>query len=435
MSYLELDTEYAEDDSVQLLREEVHRFAKNEVRPAALGIDRMNREEYLEIGAADSPYWDVLTQLKELGYHRAVVPEVFGGGGLTGEEFHVMMEELAWGSSGLAIALGVDFLPAIFAALSFDDEIQASFLEPYMADTDCEYQGCWGVTEPNHGSELVSTASFREGGLDADERANIPRPDITMEQDGDEWVINGAKASWVSAAPLATHCALHVDMDPAEGSAGYAVLVPLAADGVTKGPPIDKLGQRDCPQGELVFDDVRVPERNVVMTPEMLDPETGYVDLSQILSVTSAGMAAVATGLARAAFEEALAYTREREQSGKPICEHQSVKRELYDMFEKVETARAYSRRVCEHVWERNLELFEFDASHRHALAAQVYCKQIAFDVADRAVQLHGANGITRDYPVEKLFRDARVKLIEDGTTEVLGMEAADGVIEHYEID
>jgi alkylation response protein AidB-like acyl-CoA dehydrogenase len=145
-------------------------------------------------------------------------------------------------------------------------------------------------------------------------------------------------------------------------------------------------------------------------------------------------MAAIATGLARAAFEEALAYARAREQSGTPICEHQSVKAKLYDMFEKVETCRAYSRSVCEHVFDRNMSAFEFDASHRHALAAQVYCKRTAFEVAHEAVQIHGANGITRDYPVEKLFRDARVKLIEDGTCEVLGLESADGVIENYEI-
>ncbi|MFB6083839.1 MAG: acyl-CoA dehydrogenase family protein [Halorientalis sp.] len=434
MSYLELDTEYGDDDSIQMLREEVHEFAENEVRPAALEIDRMGRDEYLDIGAAGSPFHEVMSQMKELGYHSAVIPEEFGGGGLSGREFHVLMEELAWGSSGFAIALGVDFLPAILAAVSFDDDVQSKFLDPYIEDRSGAIRGCWGVTEPSHGSELVSTESYREDGIDAQYRENISPPEVRMERDGDEWVINGAKASWVSAAPMATHCALHVDMDPANADPGYAVLVPLDADGVTRGQPIDKLGQRDCPQSELVFDDVWIPDENVILSPEMLHPDTGYVDMTQILSVTSAGMSAVATGLARAAFEEALAYAREREQEGRPICEHQSVKSQLYDMFERVETARAYSRRVCEHVFDRNMRAFEFDASHRHALTAQVYCKRIAYEVAHRAVQIHGANGITRDYPVEKLFRDARVKLIEDGTCEVLGLEAADGVIENYEL-
>ncbi|MDY7081950.1 MAG: acyl-CoA dehydrogenase, partial [Halobacteria archaeon] len=209
---------------------------------------------------------------------------------------------------------------------------------------------------------------------------------------------------------------------------------PLDADGVTRGKPIDKLGQRDGPQGELVFDDVWIPDRNMVMTPEMLHPDTGLVPITQILCITSAAMASVSTGLARAAFEEALAYAREREQGGKRICEHQSVKAKLYDMFEKVETCRTYSRRVAEHIHSSNMEEMNFEASHRHALSAQVYCKRTAFEVAHEAVQIHGANGITKDYLVEKLFRDARVKLIEDGTTEVLGLESADGVIENYEI-
>jgi alkylation response protein AidB-like acyl-CoA dehydrogenase len=435
MGYLELDTEYAEDDGLQLLREEVHRFAEGEIRPAAREIDAMSRDAYLAIDDRDSPYWDVLSQLKELGYHRAVIPEEFGGGGLSGPEFHVLMEELAWGSPGLAIAFGVDMLPAQIAVMSFDDEVESSFVDPWMADDDAEFQGCWGVTEPAHGSELVMADTYLKDGVEPPYDERVGEPQITIEQDGDEWIIDGAKSSWVSAGPLATHCALHTNMDPAGGDPGYACLVPLDADGVTQGPPIDKLGQRDCPQGELVFDSVRIPDRNVILTPEMLHPDTGYVPMTQILCLTSAGMAAVATGLARAAFEEALAYAREREQGGRPISEHQSVKRQLYEMFEAVETCRAYSRQVVEHVWDRNLTRFEFDASHRHAVAAQVFCKRTAFEVANTAVQIHGANGITTDYLVEKLFRDARVKLIEDGTTEVLGLESATGVIENYEID
>lgn len=434
MSYLELDTEYAEDDSVQMLREEVHKFAKNEVRPAALEIDQLDAEAYANIADRDSRYWDVISQMKELGYHRAIIPEEFGGGGLSGREFHVLMEELAWGSSGLAVALGVDLIPAQIAVMAFDDDVQDSFVDPWLADDSGEFHGCWGVTEPSHGSELVQTGTALRDGIDEPYADAVPAPEVSAERDGNEWVINGAKSSWVSAAPMATHCALHIDMEPADGNPGYAALVPLDADGVTRGPPIDKLGQRDCPQGELVFDDVRIPDRNMIMTPEMLHPDTGYVPITQLLCITSAGMAAISTGIARAAFEEALAYTREREQGGRPICEHQAVKKQLYEMFEAVETCRAYSRAVVEHVWERNLERFEFDASHRHAVAAQVYCKRTAFEVAHQALQLHGANGITKDYPVEKLFRDARVKLIEDGTTDVLGLESADGVIENYEI-
>lgn len=433
MSYLELDTEY--DGDVADLREEVHAFARAEVRPAAREIDRMSDEAYQEVAGADSPYWDVMRGLKgDMGAHRAVIPEEFGGGGMSGREFHVLLEELGWGSPGLAIAFGVDLIPGIFGAIAslFGEGVEESFLEPWMADDDAAFQGCWGVTEPDHGSELVQSETLLSEGTGPD--AEIGTTQASAEPDGDGYVVNGVKSSWVSAAPMATHCALHVNMDPEGGSPGSLCLVPLDADGVTRGDPIQKLGQRDCPQGELVFDDVRIPEENLILTPQMLHPETGYVSFSQVLCLTSAGMAAVSTGLARAAFEEALAYARDREQGGKPICEHQSVKAKLYDMFEKVETCRAYSRAIVEHVWERNLRAFEFDASPSHALSAQVYCKRTAFEVAHEALQVHGANGITKEYLVEKLFRDARVKLIEDGTVEVLGLESAEGVLENYEL-
>lgn len=435
MSYQELDTAY-QGGNIEDLRAEVHQFSKEVVRPAAREIDRMDREEYQSITDADSPYWAVMRQLKsELGAHRATIPAEFGGGGMSGREWHVLLEELAWGSPGLAIGFGVDLIPAVFASIGslFGEGIEEQFLRPWMEDEDAAFQGCWGVTEPNHGSELVQTQTLLKEGTGP--AAEIDSTQASAEKEGDEWVINGMKSSWVSAGPLATHCALHVNMDPEGGDPGALCLVPLDTDGVTKGDPIDKLGQRDCPQGELIFENARIPEENMLMSSEMLHPETGYVPMTQILCITSAGMAAIATGLARAAFEEALAYARDREQGGKPIYQHQSVQAKLYDMFEKVETCRAYSRQITEHVWDRNLVQFEFDASHRHAVSAQVYCKQMAYEVAHEALQIHGANGITTDYLIEKLFRDARVKLIEDGTTEVLGLESAAGVIENYEIE
>ncbi|MFD1586841.1 acyl-CoA dehydrogenase family protein [Halorientalis brevis] len=433
MSYLNLDTEYESGD-VERLRKEVHEIAREELRPVGREIDRMSDDEYQRIAADDSPYWDVMRTLKSHGYHRAIIPEAVGGGGqFSGREFHVLLEELAWGDPGLAMAFGVDLIPAIFASLPFQNGLDETYLQPYLEDEDAAVQGCWGVTEPDHGSELVMPNSLLSEGVT--DGGSIARTQARAEQDGDTWILNGEKARWLSAGPMATHCALHVNMDPDGGSPGLLCLVELDQPGVEQGDPIGKLGQRGCPQGNLVFDDVEIPPENVILTPEMLHPDTGYVSMDQILCITSAGMAAACTGLARAAFEEALAYARERAQGGKPICEHQSVKLQLYELFETVETMRTYSRAVVEHVWERNLETFEFDASSQHALAAQVYCKRAAFEVANTAVQIHGGNGITHDYLVEKLFRDARVKLIEDGTTEVLSLEAAEDVVENYEIE
>jgi alkylation response protein AidB-like acyl-CoA dehydrogenase len=427
MGPLEIDSDYEGYESE--LRDAVHEVARDVVRPAGLEIDRMSHDEVRSLDETGSVYRKAIEAMEEVVPRSSFLPEEFGGDGMTGREFHVVMEEFGWGSSGLAMAFSVDIMPPLFATMSFNDDLIESYVEPYLSG-DLDHQGCWGLTEPQHGSETLQAETLLMEGED-----NIPSPQVTAEKDGDEWIINGAKAPWVSAGPLATHCALHVNLDASEGSHGALAVVPLDANGVERGAAIDKMGQRDCPQGDLSFDGVRIPDRNVVLGPDALHPDTGYVSLDQILCVTSCGVAAVSTGLARAAFEEALEYAREREQGGKPIARHQTVKKKLYDMFEKVETARAYSRRACEHVWDRTLESFEFDASHRHAVAAQVYCKRTAFEVAHDAVQIHGGNGITRDYPVEKMFRDARVKLIEDGTLDVLSLESAEGVIEGYKID
>lgn len=433
--FRELDPRY--EDEQHDLRAETHEFAEEVLRPASIEIDRMPYEEYKDITETDSLYWEVMAEMKSQGYHRGFVPEEFGGDDFTARQVHTIVEELAWGSPGFTMALGVHLVPTIFGVMSFNDTVEKEYIEPWMNDEGTEFQGSWGLTEPQHGSETlqVSKLSNATDPPSPDRAANMPSPGVTSERDGDEWIINGAKAQWISSGPVATHCALQFDIDAAEPSIGRGALVDLRQPGVTQGEPINKLGQRACPQGEIEFDEVRVPDRNVMFNePRMLDPETALAPMSQMLCVTSAWMATVSTGLARAAFEEALAYAREREQRGVPIAEHQSVKRELYDMFEKVETSRAYSRQVMEHAWKHFMEQFTFEASLSHALTAQVYCKRTAFEVAHKALQIHGGNGMTKDYLIEKLFRDARIKMIEDGTTEVLGLEAATDVVENYRI-
>jgi len=425
MSYFELAA-LAEDEI--LLKQEVHRFAEEVIRPASIEIDHMPSDKYRkEITERDSPYWRVMRKIKKLGYHRAIIPEALGGEGLSPREVHILVEEISWGSSGFAMALGVDLVPIIFGILSFDDYIKENIVQPWLEDDDAKFQGCWGATEPEHGSDLLMASS-----MPPEDRQRVSAGQVTARKDGNEWVINGPKAYWVSAAPVATHVGLHVNMAFAKGVLGGTCIVPLNLPGVSKGKPILKLGQRECPQGELVFEDVRVPEKYMISAFEFAtEEETSHI-WGQFLSMTSCWMAASSTGLARAAFEEALKYSKERIQGGKPICEHQLIKKKLFDMFIKVETARAYSRKVIEHVWERLLDKFAWDASPRHALAAQVYCKQIAYEVADEAIQIHGGCGTTEDYLIQKLYRDARVKLIEDGTTEVLSLEGARDLVKNY---
>ncbi|MGC9165091.1 MAG: acyl-CoA dehydrogenase, partial [Thermoprotei archaeon] len=192
--------------------------------------------------------------------------------------------------------------------------------------------------------------------------------------------------------------------------------------------PSDMLGVRDCPQGEVFFDDVRIPDHYVIAGPSPFYS----VFFDQLLCLTSVGVGAYSVGLARAAFEEALKYAKTRIQGGKLLVQHKNIKLKLYEMFEKIETTRYYVRKVMNHVYERILTERAYDASPRHARAAQIYAKKIAFEVVNDALQIFGAYGLSSDFIIEKLFRDSRALLIEDGTVEVLSLDAAEDVISSY---
>ncbi|WP_456368697.1 acyl-CoA dehydrogenase family protein [Geoglobus sp.] len=417
--FLDLD-ELAEED--RLLKEEVHRFALEVMRPASIELDRMDPEERVK---PDSPYFRVFREMKKLGYHRITIPEEMGGVELTPLQRYMIMEELGWGSLGLATAIGVDQIPFACAALFGPPEIYDELVVPWLEDRDGRFHGCWGVTEPEHGSDYL--IALRE---DEDLVRKFGKGNVTAEKDGDEWIITGQKSAWVSSAPVATHCGLHAQLKDGKTLLdGLFCIVPLDADGVRKGKPADMLGMRDDPQGELFFEGVRIPESHVVVAPGFFYG----VFLDQLLCLTSCGMGAFAVGLARAAFEEALNYARKRVQGGVPLVRHKNVKLRLYEMFEKIETARYYVRKVTEYTHRRIIDERTADASPRHARAAQIYAKRVAFEVANDALQIFGAYGLSREFIIEKLFRDARALQIEDGTVEVLSLEAVEDVVANYE--
>ncbi len=417
MKFLDLD-ELSEEE--KLLKDEVHRFAEEVIRPASIELDRMDPEDRVK---PDSPYFKVIREMKKLGYHRIHLPEDMGGVQLTSLQRFLIMEELGWASLGLATAIGVDAIPFTCAALFGPPELYDELVVEWLENP--KIHGCWGVTEPEHGSDYLIALREDDKLVEKFGRANV-----VAEKDGDEWIINGQKSAWVSSAPVATHCGLHAQLKDAKNFLDQMFcIVPL--DNVKKGKPADMLGMRDDPQGELFFENVRIPEHYVVVAPGFFYG----VFLDQLLCLTSCGIAAFSVGLARAAFEEALKYARQRIQGGRPIAEHKNVKLKLYEMFEKVETARYYARKAMEYTYSRIVERKSFDASPRHARAAQIYAKKVAFEVANDALQIFGAYGLSKEFVIEKLFRDARCLLIEDGTVEVLSLEAADDVVLNYEKD
>lgn len=411
MQYLDLNFELTDEQLA--LKKSVHKFAKEVIRPASIELDKLANPA--EVIKKDSVYWNCMKKMKELGYHTVFIPDCYGGLGLSPLELHLFWEEMGWGSGGMAVSLGVDCFPAFFASMVPNDKLISEIIEPFVNTTDNSFIGCWAITEPNHGSDQVSV------GLPWHSDPSI-RGQVHARLDEDEWVINGQKSSWVSNGPQATHSLLFLNIDRSMGLAGGGIaVVPLDLPGVTHGTCLDKIGQRDLPQGEIVFENVRIPKEYMLSEPVSYE-----MMLDSTLAIANACMGAIFTGVARAAFEEALNYSKERRQGGKYLFEHQLVQKKLFEMWQKVELARSFSRSVM------NYNLSNTPPVTRFSIAAKTYCTNAAFEITSEAVQLFGGYGLCKEYFIEKLFRDARASMIEDGSNDVLALSAANSLLKEY---
>ncbi len=408
--YTDLNKELT--DEQKALKQRAHEFAAKVMRPASIELDKMTPEETIAEG---SPMWRVFREAYQQEYHLRNFPEALGGAGLGPLESHIVNEEMGWGSAGLSIALAVTSFPFAFAASRNDEQIVEEVVKPFLADREGHYIGCWAITEPGHGSDTLmpGTKYFTDPAV---------HYGLTAAADGDDWVLNGQKSAWVSNGTIASHALTFLGVDRSRGMAGGGVaLVPLNLPGVTKGPPLNKIGQRALNQGEIYFDNVRIPKAYMLVPP---DAYTMAIDA--VLAGANAYMGSVFTGVARAAFEEALTYTKGRVQGGVPICEHQLVQKKLFDMFVKVETARQISRAtVC-------YNSDTFPPGTLYSISSKVYCTTAAFEVASDAIQLHGGYGLTKEMLVEMLFRDARASMIEDGSNDILSLTAASKILASY---
>jgi acyl-CoA dehydrogenase len=383
------------------IRDEAHKFAEEVVRPAGIGLDRL--QDPADVIARDSVLWEVFDKYRELGLGALEAGEGDLDPIQSARIRYLVNEEIGWGDSGIAISLGVAGFPGMFANLAGRPELVERFASPDHPEI-----GCWAVTEPDHGSDSLAFDQPHFGDAKV-------RPNCIATRDGEEYVIRGQKAAWVSNGTIATVATLFCTIDPSQGFRGGGVaLVPLDLPGVSRGKPLDKLGQRALNQGEIFFDDVRIPADYMVVGTEAY---SGIVEM--VLATANAYMGTTFVGVARAALEHALAYARERVQGGVPIFEHQNVKGKIFRMFSQVEAARSLARRVMLYN-TTNPPLIQY------SIASKTFCTQTAFDVASQALQIFGGNGLSREYPIEKLLRDARASMIEDGCNDILGLVGAE---------
>lgn len=370
------------------------RFAEEVMRPAGAELDRMTPEHVIEPGSA---YWTALERHRDLGFDQADSLDLPLGDLIDLKS--MLYEEMGRGNSGLAIAIGAGGLGRLMARRWG----RADLLEAFPATM----LGCWGITEPAAGSDMLDWDRHT-----ADPTGTPERPSLIARLAGDKVILNGQKSAWVSNGVTAQFCTLFTTFDRGQGREGINIYVPLDLPGVSRGKPLDKMGQRALPQGEIFFNDVEVPARFIAAGPDQ------YADaVYDTLCEANAGMGACFIGVARAAYEHALAYAHERKQGGVPIIRHQNVRYRLFHMLRRIEAARALSRRIY-----RFNELSGLRALQA-SIASKVTGTQLAFEIASEALQIFGGNGMTRAYPLEKLLRDARAAMIEDGCNELLAIK------------
>ncbi|MGD0486894.1 MAG: acyl-CoA dehydrogenase family protein [Syntrophorhabdales bacterium] len=410
MEYCNLDLNLTKED--RTLRDSAHKFAETVMRPISIELDKMSVDDAF---APQSPFWDFMRKAYKLGYHKLPFPEVVGGPGLTPWQIALVMEELAWGSFGLTLTLNTSLDAAV--AVEGGEEFIKTFTVPYCQDTEASYIGCWAITEPDHGSDTVMPGypSFRDPNIKAQCRARL---------DGDEYVIFGQKAAWVSGGPMAKTILLMCQVEPSMGHAGSGIFVfSLDRPGVSKGKPLNKIGTRDLCQGEVYFHEVRVPKESMIIGPDRYEGA-----LAAHLCMTTPMVGVWATGLARAAFEETLNYARQREQGGKLLIDHPNIQQRLFDMFRKVEASRQLCRSAFVYNWTSPPE----KRVPEYAFAAKTFATQTAVDVTGDAIQTFGGNGISKEYLIEKLYRDARTTTICDGSNDSLSLVGGFTVAKTY---
>ncbi|MBN3846752.1 MULTISPECIES: acyl-CoA dehydrogenase family protein [Burkholderiaceae] len=387
------ETPLSEEEAA--IQSTVHRFARDVLRPIGRELDRMKPEDVI---AAGSPFWTAIVESAKLGLDPQLIAQFPPEVAVRIES--LIGEELGWGDPGIAVSMGVTMMPLLMAHSVGNQE---------LIDMCTNKIGCWMNTQPDRGSD---SAILCRGELGAYGKQSVGN--ITAKVGADEIVINGQYSSWVSNGTVAQVGLAYMAADYGDGfygageqsgmTNGIGMIIPLDLPGISRGKPLDKIGQRSLPQGEIYFDNVKVPKRFAIA---LKDEYLG--NLTSAWSYAGTHMCQVFVGTARAALELALEYCHERKQGGASLIDHQLTQFRIGEMVRRLETARAIARRTL---------AFSRISPRAHPYVTamgKVSVTEEAMKIVHEAFQLFGANGTTREFPIEKLFRDVRSALIEDG--------------------
>ncbi len=359
------------------LREWAHGFAEREIRPIAQEYDE--REEIP---------WELLHKAAKVGLLSYAIPEEYGGSGVSSLLSNlVISEELFWGCAGIATAMGGIGLASL-PILEMGSEEQKKRWLPLFTDPDHVRLGAMCLTEPGAGSDVVNMST-------------------RAVRDGSDYVINGTK-TFITNGGIADLYVVFAKTDPDGGYAGVsAFVVEAGTPGLSGGKKFKKLGLRASHTAEVHFDNVRVPEEN------RLGPENmAFLGAMKMLEHSRPSVAIAAVGVARAAYEYALNYAKERVQFGKPIIHNQGIAFPLTEMLTKIDAGRLLAYRAA---WLAD----QHESCNLEGSMAKAFCGDMAMEVTTQAVQTLGGYGYMRDFPVEKWFRDAKIMSIYEGTTQI----------------
>ena len=368
---------YELPEDVKMLQELAMDFTRREIIPRAEHYDQ--NEEWP---------WDIFHKARAVGLVNLNIPEEYGGMGATALEECVIAESMAYGCSGIQTALMLNQLATLPLLIAGSDEQKRRYL-PWIADDGKVAAYC--VTEPDAGSDVAGIKS-------------------TALRRNDNYILNGSK-TWITDGPVASFFSVFAKTDPDAGHSGISCfLVERDWPGVSTSKPLAKMGQHAAQACQVFFENVEVPACN-----RLGEEGEGFRIAMKAFDKSRPGVAIAAIGVARRALDEAVAYAGERTAFGQPISHFQGVGFMLADMAIRVEAGRHLAYKAA----------WDVDQGNRNTMSAamaKAYCAEAAMKNATDAVQVFGGNGYSREFPVEKLMRDAKIYQIYEGTTQIQQM-------------
>jgi alkylation response protein AidB-like acyl-CoA dehydrogenase len=363
------------NETQAMIASSIREFAEQHIRPNIMEWDE----------AQHFPV-DLFKRLGEMGYMGVLVPEELGGSGLGYHEYITVIEEISKVDPSIGLSVAAHNSLCTNHILTFGNDEQKKKWLPKLATA--EHIGAWGLTEHNTGSDA--------GGMNT-----------TAVKDGDHWVVNGAK-NFITHAKSGDIAVVIVRTGAKGDNKGMTAFVfEKGMPGFTSGKKENKLGMRASETAELVFDNCRIPDAN-----RLGEVGQGFVQAMKILDGGRISIGALSLGIAKGAYEAALKYSKERYQFGQPISSFQGIAFKLADMATEIEASELLLHKAA----------FLKD-NHKPVTVpgamAKMYSSEVCVRVANEAVQIHGGYGYTKDYPVEKFYRDAKLCTIGEGTTEI----------------